>query len=188
MAVFFIMSVKDNKNEKNQRWFTALLNAAWVIPLIILKFVLVIFDLLVSILPFKIPNMIRFPIRYITKAAQVLISPVWRGGRRAISAPNQIKLRAFKKQKETDIDMSTIKNERLLHILHFDTLSLISQHLHYTDIINFSLASKAVRELTFPASDLANRRRLYKKYTCEEVTKSNCFVCRRQICEVCPAR
>lgn len=66
--------------------------------------------------------------------------------------------------------------------LNMDILFLISQQLHYTELLNLSLASKALRQFIFP-SDAAYVK-LLKLYCCHGRADKECWACFRPICPV----
>ena len=67
----------------------------------------------------------------------------------------------------------------------YDILMLVVEDLHYTDIVNLSLASKSVREAVLPADDYDRRIQHFRMYTCDSSTKMQCWVCNNQLCDVC---
>lgn len=68
--------------------------------------------------------------------------------------------------------------------LPHDSLILIASRLHYTDIVNLSLASKRLRLLVFPSPDSATRSEALRIHTCENGSKSQCWICASQVCNV----
>ncbi|KAF2788288.1 hypothetical protein K505DRAFT_366603 [Melanomma pulvis-pyrius CBS 109.77] len=70
----------------------------------------------------------------------------------------------------------------------YDILMLVVEDLHYTDIVNLSLASKSVREAVLPAEDYERRLNHFRMYTCESDSKEQCWVCTNQICYSCTRR
>lgn len=79
------------------------------------------------------------------------------------------------------IDAATTKLTKFLHI---DILSLISQHLHYVDLINLSMTSKAIRAVVFPSAEIGDHADQLRRYTCEDDNKSQCWTCGIQVCQV----
>ncbi|KAF1999891.1 hypothetical protein P154DRAFT_535133 [Amniculicola lignicola CBS 123094] len=67
----------------------------------------------------------------------------------------------------------------------YDILMLVTEDLHYADIINLSLTSKSVREAVLPAQDYDYRVGHFKRYTCNRESKQDCWVCTQQICTGC---
>ncbi|KAF2659022.1 hypothetical protein K491DRAFT_775905 [Lophiostoma macrostomum CBS 122681] len=79
-----------------------------------------------------------------------------------------------------------VHNPKLMEVLNIEHVLLeIVENSHYEDIINFSLASRAVREAVFPGEDLEMRVPKLKKHCCEEDTKTDCFYCNKKICDEC---
>ena len=79
-----------------------------------------------------------------------------------------------------------LQPERYGRPLPHDSLVLIALRLHYTDIVNLSLASKSLRQVIFPSPDLATRSEALRIHTCENGSKSQCWICASQICHVRP--
>lgn len=80
---------------------------------------------------------------------------------------------------------SGYSGEKLAKFLHIDILTLISNHMHYADLINLSLTSKVVREAVFPSDDPERARKLLERNTCTDAAKADCWACSRQICDLC---
>lgn len=67
----------------------------------------------------------------------------------------------------------------------YDMLLLVTQELHYLDIVNLARVSKSVRESVLPSHDFERRRVVFKMYTClDGGSKKCCWTCTNQICEV----
>lgn len=117
--------------------------------------------------------------RYVAKASQRIYVPAWQKRKKVLDSRG-MKLQTLPPRQ------GGIQGEppALATFLHIDILTLVSQHSHYTDLLNLSLASKAMREVIFPADGICYRHRMYKLYTCQGGLKSECWVCRRQICKV----
>lgn len=64
----------------------------------------------------------------------------------------------------------------------YDVLILVTQHLHFSDVVNLGLVSKSVREAVLPADAYAQRMTHFKMYTCNSQPKKKCWVCSKQIC------
>lgn len=79
-------------------------------------------------------------------------------------------------------NVSHPKLQQILTIEHV-LLELVS-NLHYEDVINLSLSSKAVREAVYPGRDLEHRVPKLKKYCCEKQSKKECLYCNKKICRV----
>jgi hypothetical protein len=67
----------------------------------------------------------------------------------------------------------------------YDMLMIVTQHLHYVDLLNLSCVSKSVRNSVLPHNDLYRRLTVFKQYTCSELHKSPCSVCSTQVCGDC---
>ncbi|KAF2203710.1 hypothetical protein GQ43DRAFT_478816 [Delitschia confertaspora ATCC 74209] len=79
-----------------------------------------------------------------------------------------------------------VSNPRLQRILTIEHVLLnVVSSLHYDDIVNLSLTSKAVRESIFPARDMAYRAPKLKRDCCEKTTKDGCLYCNKRICDEC---
>ena len=74
--------------------------------------------------------------------------------------------------------------ERYGRPLAYDLLMLIALNLHYTDIVNLSLASKDLRQAVFPSPILATRSEELRIQSCENGSKAQCWICTSQICSV----
>jgi len=66
----------------------------------------------------------------------------------------------------------------------YDMLIVVAEDLHYADILNLSLTSKSVRESVLPAEDYERRLKHFRMYTCESASKTQCWICANQICNV----
>jgi hypothetical protein len=67
----------------------------------------------------------------------------------------------------------------------YDMLMVLTEELHYVDVMNLSRVSRSVREAVLPADDFDRRIQTFKRYTCRADTKEACWVCEKQICESC---
>jgi hypothetical protein len=66
----------------------------------------------------------------------------------------------------------------------YDMLITVSEEMHYSDIMNLSRVSKSVREAVLPAHDLTRRLEIFRRYTCTDGLKTDCWVCDKSICTV----
>lgn len=66
--------------------------------------------------------------------------------------------------------------------LSLDILLLISQHLHYVDLVNLSLASRDLRQFIFPSD--ASTIKYLKTYCCGSQATYECWACFRPLCLV----
>jgi hypothetical protein len=84
-----------------------------------------------------------------------------------------------------DFELVPVENARLQQTFNIEHVLLnVVQYLHYEDIVNLSLTSRAVREAVFPGMDMDYRVRKLKQQCCEKPTKTNCTYCNKKICEV----
>jgi hypothetical protein len=67
----------------------------------------------------------------------------------------------------------------------YDMLILVTENLHYIDVIRLSQVSKSVRESVLPSHDLARRLNVFKLYTCVPDQRTTCWTCSNQICHDC---
>jgi hypothetical protein len=87
---------------------------------------------------------------------------------------------------ERPIESSNANMERVLRIEHL--LLPIAASLHYTDLVNLGRTSRAVKEAVFPCQDMVYRKRKLREASCAfDLSKTKCWNCMRQICEVCVA-
>jgi hypothetical protein len=78
-----------------------------------------------------------------------------------------------------------VPNPKLIEVLNIEHILLeVIENSHYEDIINFSLASRAVREAVFPGGDLELRVPKLKKHCCNKESKVGCFYCNKKVCLV----
>lgn len=66
----------------------------------------------------------------------------------------------------------------------YDMLMLVTQELHYHDIINLARVSQSVRHSVLPEHDFDRRLKVFKIYTCRDGPKACCWTCRVQTCSV----
>jgi hypothetical protein len=78
--------------------------------------------------------------------------------------------------------ISNLKLQEVLTIEH--VLLNIVDHSHYDDIINLSLACRAVREAVYPGRDLEHRLPKLRKHCCTKNSKICCLYCNKKICGV----
>jgi hypothetical protein len=72
----------------------------------------------------------------------------------------------------------------LANFLCHDILMLIAEQAHYIDLINLSMTSRSLRQAILPPSEIGARSERLRIHACENGTKSQCWVCNIQICEV----
>ncbi|KAF2263870.1 hypothetical protein CC78DRAFT_262477 [Lojkania enalia] len=79
-----------------------------------------------------------------------------------------------------------VQNPTLQEVLTIEHVLLdLVNYLHYEDIINLSLSSKAIREAVFPGHDLEYRVPKLKDSCCENDSKTICLYCNKKICNGC---
>jgi hypothetical protein len=66
----------------------------------------------------------------------------------------------------------------------YDMLIVVTEDLHYTDVMALSCVSKSVREAVLPAEFLEQRLHAFKRYTCSDKERQGCWLCKKQICAV----
>jgi hypothetical protein len=66
----------------------------------------------------------------------------------------------------------------------YDMLIVVTQEMHYLDIMNLSRVSKSVREVVLPASDMDPCMEVIRRYTCPGEEKTICWICDNRICTV----
>jgi hypothetical protein len=124
---------------------------------------------LVHLLPKPMQSRLRYVSRYLSKSGQRIHPP----------HPHAIRLQPLRAKFRTDA-----KAAGLADLLKYDILVLIAKQVHYVDLINLSLVSRKVRQAVFPPSEIGARSERLRIYTCENGTKSQCWVCNIQICNV----
>ncbi|KAF2440010.1 hypothetical protein P171DRAFT_489786 [Karstenula rhodostoma CBS 690.94] len=70
----------------------------------------------------------------------------------------------------------------------YDVLVMVATHLHYNDIVNLSLVSRSICQTLLPAPDSAQQPLHLGAYTCDPVTRAQCWACLNQICKGCSFR
>jgi hypothetical protein len=66
----------------------------------------------------------------------------------------------------------------------YDMLMVVTQELHYTDVMALSCVSKSVRKAMLPAEFLEQRLHAFRRYTCSDKQQQSCWLCQKQICTV----
>jgi hypothetical protein len=150
------------------RLFSAILK----LPLTIL---LIPLYLLWSILPSKLQSKLHYSWQYVVKATK-----------RIPKAP-AIKLRPLRKKANGNSNSNNSNNKNadsLARLLNIDILTLIAYKLHYVDVINLSLVCRSIRNTIFPDAEVDRNAEYFRIYTCDMWTKSQCWGCNIQICQV----
>jgi len=122
---------------------------------------------LLAILPKSWRARIQYSWRYFSKSTK--------------RVPTQdIKLPSLRKMK-TKADPTS---EKLAHLLSLDVLTMIAPKLHYVDLVSLSLVSRSIRKAIFPDSAVECNAEHFRILTCDDGTKSQCWGCNTQICNV----
>ena len=66
----------------------------------------------------------------------------------------------------------------------YDTVLLIASHLHYSDLVSLSLVSRRWYQAIFPDTNLEQRAEALRMKSCQDGSKTQCWICNVQICEV----
>lgn len=73
------------------------------------------------------------------------------------------------------------------HRLPLQLVIRISQELHYADLVNVSLSSRALRERFLGRERPWTMLEALRQHTCgQQPTKSHCAICNNQVCSVSP--
>ncbi|KAF2126633.1 hypothetical protein P153DRAFT_81620 [Dothidotthia symphoricarpi CBS 119687] len=67
----------------------------------------------------------------------------------------------------------------------YDMLILVSENLHYRDMMNLSRVSKSIRARVLPTNDYDRRLNIFRTYTCNDGEKTKCWSCPNQTCIGC---
>lgn len=67
----------------------------------------------------------------------------------------------------------------------YDVFLLVTQNLHYADVVNLSLVSKSVRYATLSPSADSYQPTYLRKYTCDPKSRRHCHICLDQTCGDC---
>jgi hypothetical protein len=66
----------------------------------------------------------------------------------------------------------------------YDMLMAVTERLHYSDVVNLSRVSKGVRDSVLPSHDFNRRLEIFRRYTCDNENKQDCWICDKQVCMV----
>jgi hypothetical protein len=79
-----------------------------------------------------------------------------------------------------------VMNPDLQQIFNIEHILLnVVVHMHYEDVINLSMTSKAIRDAIYPSRDLKHRIPKLKKHCCRKESKKACLYCNKKICDDC---
>ncbi|KAK2772971.1 hypothetical protein FQN52_004805 [Onygenales sp. PD_12] len=144
--------------------------------------------LLFVLLPKCTKPPVRFVFRSVSKACQTIYIPIWR----------RLKLlrvwhflsrrhrpRAENEGEEWNKTIPVSGCSALADFLHIDILTLVSEHLHYQDLVNLSLTSKRLRATVFPNGHGRSGASILRRYACNPATRSQCWVCTMPLCSAC---
>ncbi|PGH07234.1 hypothetical protein AJ79_06338 [Helicocarpus griseus UAMH5409] len=187
--VIKVRSVESTQQKQKGQWaLTAFIAIIMLIPYGWYEFLWIITVFILAFTPASLQAPLLYVQRYIDKVSQVIYVPIWFWLQRIEEEiDHRLALRKLRSNSEVgQIEMKTTRNSALVKFLHFDILTLVAQHLHYRDLVNLSLASKAMRQAVFPNGHSADQpgTSILKIYTCDKNTKAQCFVCDFPICKV----
>jgi hypothetical protein len=74
--------------------------------------------------------------------------------------------------------------ESLAKFLHLDILMLVSQHLHFQDLVSLSATCRVVHDTVFPPDDRKGRMKLLRLYCCDSELRADCWTCGVPVCKV----
>ena len=131
-----------------------------------------IFMCLLSPLPQWMQRPIRFSGRFASK---------WGYGKKAAA---EIRLRQIPGHLPRGSFKRIGTGRALENALLYNIILRIAPKVHYVDLVNLSLVSKRVRATMFPISEDNNKDRELRLYSCYGNTKSTCWICGIQICNV----
>ncbi|KAK2740971.1 hypothetical protein FQN55_008526 [Onygenales sp. PD_40] len=83
------------------------------------------------------------------------------------------------------LGLASLGCSALADFLHIDILTLVSEHLHYQDLVNLSLTSKRLRATVFPNGHGRSGASILRRYACNPATRSQCWVCTMPLCSAC---
>ncbi|CAI6299959.1 unnamed protein product [Periconia digitata] len=137
------------------------------------------FSCIFRCLPISVKSRVRFARGFTVKAGQGIVDK------------GQMRLEHIKKTTETStdkahIDLRDSQPASLADFLSvYDMLILISQDLHFVDVMNLGLVSKRVRQAVQPSDAHIQRMLHFRMYTCQSNSKSKCWICLNQTCTDC---
>jgi hypothetical protein len=140
--------------------------------------------------PRRLPYVLSKPIRFGCRIFIDKIAPSTRYGynyitklRRRICPLGAVELpEVMPYTPRTAVDIPRHKLVRVLNIEHI--LLGVADYLCFQDVINLSLASRALREAVYPARDLHYRVPKLRTHSCDEGYKHLCPYCNNTICLV----
>jgi hypothetical protein len=133
-------------------------------------------------LPISVKSRVRFARRYGMKAGQAVEE-------KSEMQMNNIKRKLERRDKDglPNIVNSDGVSTHLAHFLAiYDILIMVTENLHYVDLLNLGLVSKSVRKVVQPTN--AQQMIHLKMYTCHRKTKTQCWICTNLVCEVSQAK
>ncbi|KAM5386866.1 hypothetical protein ACJZ2D_000159 [Fusarium nematophilum] len=116
---------------------------------------------------------IRFALRYTLKFLARGRSPRPHRSRRPI----------YTKMPRVGSEKSEILQEP--KVLPAPVVDMITQRLHFADLVSLSQSSRQLRTAFFGHGDVAKELERLRQYCCEGNKKSQCKICDRQVCESC---
>lgn len=92
-------------------------------------------------------------------------------------------LRTLPSNHKNEGSMPESRHERYISFLNYDVLMLIVRELHFVDVINWSQASRGMRDAPLPETGIAARTQALRSHTCRS-HKFECSICKIQIFHV----
>jgi hypothetical protein len=152
--------------------FWALYGIIWIIP-----------EVFFRCLPLSFKSKVRFGRRYAFKSGLGLEQKAELGVTELKDVYKQAKMKRKTRYQGGAGEVSPLSN--FLGI--YDMLMAVTEEMHYSDVMELSRVSRSVREAVLPANDIDRRIETFKRYTCREDGKKECWICDKQICNVCSA-
>ncbi|KAK2807529.1 hypothetical protein FQN50_005397 [Emmonsiellopsis sp. PD_5] len=126
---------------------------------------------------------VRFASHFVSRACQTVYTPIWRHLK--LLHPRHLlswRHRPHTENEEEKWNRATPVSggSSLADFLHVDILTLVSEHLHYQDLVNLSLVSKRLRRTVFPNGHGRSGASMLRRYACNPATRSQCWACRYQ--------
>jgi hypothetical protein len=149
--------------------FWVLYGILWVLP-----------EVFFRCLPLSLKSKVRFGRRYAFKSGLGLEQKAELGVTELKNVYKMAQRRRKSRYQGGTGDASPLSN--FLGI--YDMLMAVTEEMHYSDIMELSRVSKSVREAVMPANDIDRRIETFKRYTCRNDQRKDCWICDKQICNV----
>lgn len=104
--------------------------------------------------------------------------------------PREFKSRHLERQRPSDIEMAiSVKGPSsappIMAICKYDVAVILSQQMHYVDLVNLSQTCRAWYQCLFPEGvEVSKQQERFRGYTCGE-DRSECWSCTNTICTGC---